>query len=95
MLSCILEKVVREVPSEGLTDQAILTSDIRLSKKKKRLSMCKGPEEEVSLTCPRNRHTSVITAKWKRQMGIRNEIREAAKSRKAQVATEKTEFPPR
>ena len=96
MLSCILEKVVREVPSEGLTDPAILTSDIRLSKKRGGgQSMCKGPEEEVSLTCPRNRHTSVIRAKWKRQMGIRNEIREAAKSRKTQVATEKTEFPPR
>jgi hypothetical protein len=57
--------------------------------------MYKGPEEEVSLTCPRNRHPSVVRAKWKRQMGIRNEIREAAKSRKAQLATEKTELPPR
>lgn len=47
------------------------------------------------MTCPRNRHASVVRAKWKRQMGIRNEIREAAKSRKAQLAAEKTDFPPR
>lgn len=45
--------------------------------------MCKGPEEEASLMCPRNRNASVIRAKWKRQMAIRKEIRDGAKSRRA------------